>query len=75
MNTMWYEFGRAYQDELLRSSGKPQFTERGLARIPLLRDHLLNKLGGVLIALGETIINRSSCAELPQCAELSQGHA
>jgi hypothetical protein len=70
MNGYLDGFARAYQQGLLRSAqgnqpGRPGSSkiEAHLASIEI-REHLLSRLGSVLISLGEHMKGQDPCAEL-----------
>lgn len=70
MNYHLDSFARAYQQELLRSTGRNPHIQTGLSKLEahqetvVLREHLLSHLGTVLIDLGERMKGQDPCAEL-----------
>ena len=62
----WYDFGKAYQSELLRSAVRWQLPQRNSHYLPKLWGRFLSLLGEALIALGERIKCEGGCAEFSQ---------
>lgn len=84
MNYLLYEYAKAYQEDLLRKHNQNGLRTRregygkrhyGILtqKITLLQRRINNRLGDILISLGEKVKGEPQ-RELA-CSEISQGHA
>ena len=72
MNYNFYDFAKAYQDELRSQANQYRLSEQIVPSQPAARDRLLTSLGNILISLGEMIKSWRTCPDLGCGAEVSR---
>lgn len=73
MNYNFFDFAKAYQQDLRDQADINRLYRRAVASQPAVRDRLLTALGNTLISLGEVVKSWRTSPELGGCSEVTHG--